>query len=290
MRQYFDQQLWQKAANSRKIQRFLGYVSGFFLLVALVSLFDGLTAEMRQGTTTLDLLRGGEIVISGPSALKNPVTSDLGHAFSPKDAPLVFELDGFYTGYWFGNGMWRGKILANRDAEPGKYHLRVFFKGAAGQGAQNYDLHVFGDAAAMRAASLSHIRRYLDLNPFILAAIAGIFGISLGIATYHFGRRYLSCLRELGLAEIYHSRQQDGQYIIFCLANPGPFTPKPGNVRMVLAPDGTQIGEARAEKLHKNKLMLTMLDDSGVPQGSLVCINPPLEHVAKSDDNKEQQS
>jgi|MucameStandDraft_1065616.scaffolds.fasta_scaffold00807_11 hypothetical protein len=287
MREYFDQQLWQKAANSRTAQRFLGYISGFFLLVALVSLFDGLTAEMRQGATTLDLLRDGEIVISGPSALKNPVTSDLGHAFSPKDAPLQFELDGFYTGYWFGNGMWRGKIMSNRDAEPGEYHLRVFFKGAAGQGAQNYDLRVFEDAAGMRAASFSHIRRYLDLNPFILAAITGIFGFMLGVATYCFGRRYLSFLGQLGLSEIYHSKRHDGQYFVYCLVNPGPFTPKPGNVRMVLAPDGTQIGEARAEKLHKNKLMLTMLDDSGVPPGSLVCIAPPMVHGTKADGEKE---
>lgn len=284
MKEYFDQQLWQGAVTSRTAQRFLGYISGFFFLVALVALFDGLIAEMRQGTTTLDLLRGGEIVISGPSALKNPVISDLCHVFTPKDAPLEFELDGFYTGYWFGNGMWRGKITAKQDAEPGKYHLRVFFKGAAGQGAQNYDLRVFVDAAAMRAASLSLIRRKLDINPFILAAITGILGILLGIATYCFGRRYLSFLRKLGLAEIYHSKRQAGQYYIFCLTHPGPWTPKPGNVRMVLAPDGTQIGEARAEKLNKNKLVLNMLDDSIVPPGSLVCISPPFEHTDKTVD------
>ncbi len=68
-----------------------------------------------------------------------------------------------------------------------------------------------------------------------------------------------------------------------------PFTPKPGNVRMVLAPDGTQIGEARAEKLHKNKFHADhAFDDSGVrPPGSLVCIAPPMAHGTKADGEKE---
>lgn len=275
MREYFDQKIWRQAQSSRSSQRFLGYVSGIFLFIALIALFDGLSAEMRKGSNAFDLLKGGEISISGPSALKNPVNSDIAYTFTPKDAPLKFELDGFYTGYWFGNGMWRGKIIANENADSGKYHLRIFFKGAAGQGAQNYELHVFNDQAALRAASYSFIFRYTDFNPFILAAISGIFGIVLGILTYYFGRRYLAFLKKLGLAEIYHTRVENGQRLVWCVAEPSPWTPKPGNVRIVLTPDGNQIGEARAEKLHKNKLVLTMLDDSNLPSGALVCISPP---------------
>lgn len=283
MREYFDQNLWNSARSSRSCQRILGYISGIFLFIALGSLFDGLVAEMRQGTNALDLLRGGEIGISGPAALKNPVTSDIAHAFTPPGAPLKFELDGFYTGYWFGNGMWRGKIFADADAAPGTWHLRVFFKGAGGKGAQNYDLRVFENVAAMRQGSFSLFRRYLDCNPFILAAITGILGVGLGMATYFFGRRYQTFLKALGLSEIYHSRRENGQRLIWCLNHPGPWTPRPGNVRMILAPDGTQIGEARAEKLGKNKLVLTMLDDSDLPSGSLVCIGPPAENRTKQD-------
>lgn len=101
----------------------------------------------------MDLLPGEAISLSGPSALKNPLDSDVLIRFKPENAPLHFNLEGFFTGYWFGNGMWRGGVQAEPQAEPGSYELRVSFKGAAGQAEQPFVLVVWADEAAGRAGS-----------------------------------------------------------------------------------------------------------------------------------------
>lgn len=195
--------LWQACRQARRRQRLVGKISAFLLAVALLGLMDGLLAEMRTGSNQVDLLPGEAISLSGPSALKNPLDSDVLIRFKPENAPLHFNLEGFFTGYWFGNGMWRGGVQAEPQAEPGSYELRVSFKGAAGQAEQPFVLVVWADEAAQRAGSPSYIRRIADWNPFILAAWSGALGIVCGVGTYLLGRRYLRLLTELGCSEIF---------------------------------------------------------------------------------------
>lgn len=274
MRSRFDPRLWQAAALARERQHALGLVSGILLAVALLGLFDGLLAEMRGGTNQLELLPGESLTLSGPAALKNPVTSDLVARLTPPDAPLRFKLEGFFTGYWFGNGMWRGEVMAAPDAAPGSYGLRITFKGAIGQAPQVYTLIVHADAAARREASLSFLRRWLDINPFVLAALCGGAGVLLGGATYAFGRRHVRLLAELGCSEVYRSAPAGDNCRIWCLAAKAA-APRPGTLCPVLDSAGTAIGEARVEQWRKGSLELTLPDAGPLPEGSLVCLRPP---------------
>lgn len=271
MRSLLDDTTWLKAQTARKYQKAFGRVSGIFLAIALIALFDGLLASMRAGSNELDLLAGGSISLSGPAALKNPVSSDLSARFTPVSAPLTFELDGFYAGYWMGNGMWRGTIAASPDAAPGKYKMRVTFRGASAQTAQNYQINVYANALAMREGSLSFFRRWLDVNSFIVAPICGAIGVLFGLITYYFGRKYTLFLLQLGLAQIYRSTA-DGA--IWCMAK-AEMAPRSGNSRMVLDETGALLGEARAEEWSRNKLRLKMLGERSVPPGALVCLVPP---------------
>lgn len=274
MRSHFDPLLWHRAVLARKRQHAFGLISGLLLAVALVGLVDGLLAEMRAGTNRLELLPGEAMTISGPTALRNPVTSDIVAHFTPPEAPLRFTLEGFFTGYWFGNGMWRGEVRAEPDAAPGSYTLRVAFKGATGQAAQTYTLVIREDAAAQRGGSLSFLRRWFDVNPFLLAVFCGICGVALGAVTYAFGRRHARLLAGLGCSEIYRTGQSGHAYKIWCLAT-GNLVPRPGTVRMVLDASGASIGEARVEHWRKGTLELTLLDEQPLPEGSLVCLRPP---------------
>ena len=274
MRSHFDPRLWHAAALARRRQHALGLVSGILLAVALLGLFDGLLAEMRAGANQLELLPGESLTLSGPAALKNPVTSDLVARVTPPDAPLRFTLEGFFTGYWFGNGMWRGEIAALPEAAPGRYGLRITFRGAAGQAPQVYTLIVHEDAAARRAASLSFLRRWLDVNPFVLAALCGGLGVLLGAATYAFGRRHVHLLAALGCSEVYRAGMAGEDVRLWCLAARGA-APRPGTVRMVLDREGAIIGEARVEQWRKGSLELTLLDGRPVPEGCLVCLRAP---------------
>lgn len=274
MRSHFDPRLWQAAALARTRQHALGLVSGVLLAAALLGLFDGLLAEMRCGTNQLELLPGESLTLSGPAALKNPVTSDLVARLTPPDTPLRFSLEGFFTGYWFGNGMWRGEVMAEPGAAPGRYGLRITFRGAVGQAPQVYTLIVHADAAARREASLSFLRRWLDINPFVLAALCGGLGVLLGGATYAFGRRHVRLLAGLGCSEVYRAALAGETCRIWCLAAKAA-APRPGTVRMVLDGDGRIIGEARVEQWRKGSLELTLLDAGPLPEGSLVCLRPP---------------
>ena len=188
--------------------------------VALLALFDGLIAEMRSGSNESRLLAGSSIVLSGPSALKNPVDSDLVARFVPPDSPLSFEMEGFFAGHWFGNGMWRGKVNVQKDAPPGMYTLVVSFKGASAQSAQRYKLIVYDTPEAAREDSYSILRRALDINSFELAACAGGAGIAFGLATWFFGRRYILALLSLGLAQAYP--MGTGAYFCFCSKKRAP--------------------------------------------------------------------
>lgn len=272
MRALLQNPLWRQAAGERLRQRFLGRISGILLAIALAALFDGLLAQMRVGHQELDLLPGESITISGPVALRNPLASDIIASFAPEGAPLRFELDGFFTGYWFGSGMWRGRIEALPEADTGRYILRVSFRGASARNAQRYALNIYADASAMRAASLSFIRRYTGFNPFLLAAFAGCLGILLGSATYFFGRGYTRKLHALGLAQIYSRNESEA--VIHCLA-PKELAPPAGSDRIVLAVDGRVVGKARVLSWQKGKLKLKILDGFVLPLDALVCLKHP---------------
>lgn len=273
MQSHFDSRLWQVAGLERKRQHRLGLLSGLLLAVALAGLFDGLLAEMRQGVNVLDLLPGESATISGPAALKNPIASDLVTRFTPPDAPLRFTLEGFFTGYWFGNGMWRGEVRAEPEARPGSYGLRVAFRGASGQAPQNYTLVIHEDAQAKRTASLALFRRWLDVNPFVLAAICGGLGVVLGAATYAFGRSHARRLAALGCSEVYRSEAQGGNLRLWCLAPARPVL-LPGVMFKVLDASGASIGEARLEQQRKGSLELVLPNAQRLPEGCLVMLRP----------------
>lgn len=259
--------LWLRAGSYRNSQRFFGIISGILLACAMIALFDGLLAQMRQGANELELLPGQALTLSGPAVLKNPLASDLVAAFRPAGAPLEFELEGFFTGYWFGNGMWRGKIVAEPGAEAGRYELRISFKGASARTAQNFVVKIFENMTALRDASLSLIRRYLDINPFILAASCGLAGIIAGILTYLAGSRYVKLLLELGLAEIYS--EENG--VICCLV-PKSMAPMPGNERELLDSSGNSLGKARVTGWKKGRLRLVARPGQDIPARAIICL------------------
>ncbi|MDE5832213.1 MAG: hypothetical protein K2H64_04385, partial [Desulfovibrio sp.] len=146
MRDLTSNPLWPYLKRARNYQKNLGYISAFLLTVALLALLDGLQAQMRGGSREFSLLPGSTMGLAGPSALKNPVDSDLLARFSPPDSPLSFAMEGFFSGYWFGNGMWRGKIIVPDNTPPGGYELIISFKGASAQSAQRYGLSIYANA------------------------------------------------------------------------------------------------------------------------------------------------
>lgn len=263
---------WARACEFRKYQHLFGCISGILFAIALLALLDGLIAQMRRGANELELLPGQVLTISGPAVLKNPLASDVMARFTPAGAPFIFDLEGFFAGYWFGNGMWRGTLTAMPDAEAGNYGLVITFKGASARTAQQYELRIYGSSAAMREASFSFLKRWLDINPFILAAWCGSVGIISGVITYFCGIRYGKHILELGLAETYSY----GDSSIFCLVA-REFAPAPGSAVRILDGKGYTLGVAHVERWKKGKLWLSFSGEFVLPPGALISLQPQAE-------------
>lgn len=246
----------------------MGLVSGVVLAVALLALVDGLQARMRTGNNELEFIPSQSMALSGPAALKNPLASDVRVRFTPESAPFQFVLEGFFTGYWFGSGMWRGELRCDDGASDGLYEFRLGFRGAGAQNVQKYELRVFADDRARQAASRSFLHRLFDLNPFILAVSCGALGVAGGLLTYFFGWQLAHSLRRLGLAEIY---ARHGDFIL-CLS---PKAMAPGTPCAVLDEDGSICGEALVDGWIKGKLRFLWPGDTPLPPHALVRLRRP---------------
>lgn len=261
---------WQKCIFLRKFQLLFGRITSVLFILAFLSLTDGLISLFRTGSNELVLVTGQSLNISGPTPLKNPLNSDLKARFEPADNYLKFSIEGFYSGYWFGNAMWRGKISALPDT-PGKtYNLKISFIGAPASSVQQFMIRIFENQKAIQKASLSVIKRLFDINPFILASILGSLGLAFAAITYYYGLKYIKILLKTGLAEILNYNSDNNNF----LCNSPVAIPK-GNVRMILDKSGNVIGEARIVKWNKGKLHLISLDGTPPPRGSYVCLKPP---------------
>lgn len=272
-----DGALWRQCRALRKNQKRLGGICALLLLTALLGMFDGLQGVMRSGASMLDLLPGGSAALSGPLSIKNPVHSDLQTRFSPDGAPCSFHLEGFFAGYWFGNGMWRGTVLADNGAEPGEYSLRASFRGAPASTAQHYTIRLYADAQALRAASTFFLLRLTGVNPFVLAGACVILAILLGVGVYRLGSSHIHNVLALGCGEVIRASAVDGVCRIWCLLY-GARAPAEGTLCPVLDAEGISLGRARAERVDKGtlELLLPCAETAGIVRpGFLVLLRSP---------------
>lgn len=289
MQTVLDDDTWDACQNIRQRQRKLGMACAVLLAVALLCLVDGLQGLMRSGATVVELLPEKSAALSGPLTIKNPVTRDIEVSFTPSNAPLSFTLEGFFAGYWFGNGMWRGTVAAQNGAEPGEYQMRVAFRGAAASTFQNYTVIVRADAVDMRTHSTSFAHRHTGFNPFALAV--GFVGLALlvGVGVYRQGSMLIRMLVRLGCGEIVRVQQEKDGLRLWCLLY-GSRPPYEGTVCAVITTEGGVLAHARAGTAAKGSLQLFISDhdraqkESGYSQdeisfavrpGCLVCLRPP---------------
>ena len=116
MGDFINSRGWQNCLQTRAKQRYWGALCALLLGFVMLGMLDGLQGLARSGADVIEVLPGGSVPISGPLTIKNPVNSDLKAQFTPETPALVYELEGFFSGYWFGNGMWRAAVRADAKA------------------------------------------------------------------------------------------------------------------------------------------------------------------------------
>lgn len=180
------------------------------LVSALLSLVDGLTAEMQRGPDRLDVLAGTEAPLSGPIPVKKAELSDFTVQGNSPDGQVRLVLDDFFASYWFGSGMWRGRLMVGDNPGIGEYHLVVEFRDAPPKGAQRYRVVVWADEDSMREGSFSWVTRTFGHSPFITAGYLFPVGLCIGLLNFLLGRQRAGKLQAAGCGEVFKVMRGEG--------------------------------------------------------------------------------
>ena len=186
-----------------RLQKALGWLGMLVLLAAFASLVDGLTAEMMRGPNRLDVLPGSTTPLSGPMPVKQADKSDFLVEGNSPDGQVRLELDDFFASYWFGSGMWRGRLVVGDRPGIGQYQMLVAFRDAPAKSVQDYRVIVWADAESMREGSFSRITREWGLSPFWVAGFLFPGGIFLALLNFLVGRQRNKHLRAALCGEVY---------------------------------------------------------------------------------------
>ena len=183
-----------------------GWLAAALTLLTIVVLSDGLVAEMRAGNDRFDVLAGTEMLISGPTPLKNPAPNDFVALGQSPDVHI--QLEEFFPSYWFGSSMWRAKLTVQPQAASGEYPLVVSFRTAPPQSARTLQIMVWHDAADMQAHALSYVQRYCGVNSFWTAGVLALMAAMVIGINFLMGKKFSALLATAGLSEIYFVQKQ----------------------------------------------------------------------------------
>ena len=264
-------------------QKSLGWITMLILFAGFFSLADGLFAEMRRGPLRLDVLPGSLTALSGNVPIERPTREDFlllaytppedvpgmdapvappatdtapdsdgGPALGPPDPAVTLELEGFFSSYWFGSGMWRATLKVGDAPRLGEHLMIVRFKGAPKTSEQVYRVYVWPDAQTMQQGSFSAVTRHTGLSPFLLAASLLPLGLALLGGNWLLGRAWQGLLRRSHMAEV-HGIKYDGDTVELTFALGSEDGVRLGQLCALYdaaAPDGgSGTGAARANAL-----------------------------------------
>lgn len=183
--------------------RFLGRVSAFIFLLAVLAVFDALQTLVRHEFNSIDLVAGETVMVSGMMPADAKTIEDIVIEVEG-DTGLEFEPLETYKGFWMGGFMWRANLAAPAGAVPGKSYITIvdIIKPEAEEGdskderdrsllfggQQNpalvYAVSVWPSDAERRASDNSLFRRYTGLPAFGVAAVAVFLAVAVGIANW----------------------------------------------------------------------------------------------------------
>lgn len=201
----------RQAARARKI---LGRIGALIFILFFGSVLDSCVARFREPLFTVHLLPGTSALVEGQ------VDHDLKELsllrVESAHAAVQLTIDRFQSGYWLGGNMWIGAISAAAAAPPGTYALQVFALDKPRKApVAAFRAIVYPDEAALRASSLSLIRRTFDVAPGNVAlALIPALALVLGLM-YLLGRRMERLLAGMGRAEVFMVKAAPGGYEIY---------------------------------------------------------------------------
>lgn len=241
------------------------FLAGFAILV------DGLAAEMRRGPNRLDVTANSETALSGPIPVKKAELEDFYVQGDAPDGQVKLILDDFFASYWFGSGMWRGRLVVGDNPGLGEYPFTIEFKDAPARSAQQYRVVVWPNMTALREGSQSWVMRHLDWNPFGLAAIVIPCALVLGLFNFLLGRHWAHSLAAHGYGEVFKTiRAKDSPIMEVSFGMGEQQGIHLGQYCYFYAPDGVYADEGAVVMVEKGHSAVNLDKDTKVTSGHVV--------------------
>lgn len=209
-----------KLINNRII---FGRICMLASVIAIIGIFDTLISSYRKSANDIDMITGRSFEIVGK--VYGNTTSSHDIIFKSDYPGLTLSLgEKLFSGYWLGEGMWRGELKADSSLPPGKYNIKILFRDLSNikpdkleklEKLCTYTVNVYSDAKALRQSDLSFIKRFTGMSPWSISiAFLPIILIAGGLVFIVSGRIDDNMAKK-GFAEIYRVSKHDRGFEIF---------------------------------------------------------------------------
>ena len=194
----------EKAVRRR---RALGKITAVFCILLSLSIIDAVIAGFRQSANVFDLLPGTTVEING--ILMGKVKSAREITWTGNSNHILLTIDSIQKGHWFGDNMWQGRLTIDPDIMAGEYSLTVGLEGVKMQKPDKFLIRVYKDYAGYRQSFKSLIKRYLNISPWILAAVFSTFVVSAFGYIFFLSGKIEQLMARQGKAVVYRVKKGD---------------------------------------------------------------------------------
>jgi len=185
----------------------VGKITALFCILLSLSILDTVIAGFRESANVFDLLPGTTVEING--TLTGKVENTRGITWTGSSNHILLTIDSIEKGYWFGNNMWQGRLTIDPDIKAGEYSLTVGLEDVNVKKPGKFLIRVYKDYASYRQSFKSLIKRYLDVSPWIMAAVFATFVVSAFGYTFLLSGKIEQLMAEHGRAVVYRVKNSE---------------------------------------------------------------------------------
>jgi len=185
----------------------LGKIAAFLCILLCLSIIDTVIAGFRQSANVFDLLPGTTVEINGTLTGKVENTREI--TWTGNSNHILLTIDSIEKGYWFGNNMWQGRLTIEPDIKAGEYSLTVGREDVNVKKPGKFLIRVYKDYEGYRQSFKSLIKRYLDVSPWIMAAVLSIFVVLAFGYIFFLSGKIEELMAKKGKAVIYRVKKSD---------------------------------------------------------------------------------
>ncbi len=196
-----------------------GKLTFIALVIALAGICDGLLASWRTPDNRFDMISGGSSEIIGTFFGNSRNPADLGFSSDTQGVRIDFDKE-LFKGFWLGENMWRGHIVASPYLKQGTATVKITFKDLSNIKPKDrpklekrlaYTVRVFENESVMRKNDMSLVKRLLGFAPWYLSAFSLPVILVTGLIGFFLSGKIEHGMAKSGKAEIFRVSRKDNR-------------------------------------------------------------------------------